>query len=204
MDELEILKKDWNKKENQNFPRLSYNDIYKMLLKKSSSIVKWIFIISILEFLFWTILSFAFKDYEGFEYIKDTNIKYTFYGISILNYIVLLYFFYLFYKNYKRISVTDNAKTLMETILKTRQTVKYYVTFNLVLLVVGTILTVGIMITQDTESSHSFMFYCKIILITGIILIIIIALLLGFYWLIYGILLKRLDKNYKELYKMDL
>ena len=44
MDELELLKKDWQK-ENMTFPKLSYNDIYKMIIKKSSSIVKWIFII---------------------------------------------------------------------------------------------------------------------------------------------------------------
>ena len=51
MKELERLKKDWNK--NQNFPELSKEEIYKFLHKKSSSIVKWIFIISLLEFGFW-------------------------------------------------------------------------------------------------------------------------------------------------------
>ncbi|MBE9489793.1 MAG: hypothetical protein IMY67_05830, partial [Bacteroidetes bacterium] len=61
MDELELLKKDWNKKDN-DYPKLSYDEIYKMILKKSSSIVKWIFIISILEFVLWTGLSFILKD----------------------------------------------------------------------------------------------------------------------------------------------
>jgi len=51
MDELELLKKDWQKNDKE-YPKLSYNDIYKMILKKSSSIVKWIFIISLLEFVF--------------------------------------------------------------------------------------------------------------------------------------------------------
>ena len=50
MDELELLKKDWQKDDN-NYPKKSYNEIYKMILKKSSSIVKWILIISILEFM---------------------------------------------------------------------------------------------------------------------------------------------------------
>lgn len=54
MDELELLKKDWQKDDN-NYPKKSYNEIYKMILKKSSSIVKWIFIISILEFILWEI-----------------------------------------------------------------------------------------------------------------------------------------------------
>ena len=33
--------------------------------------------------------------------------------------------------------------------------------------------------------------------------ILVVGLLIVFYWLIYGILLKKLNKNYKELKKMD-
>ena len=50
MDELELLKKDWKKNDGQ-FKQVSENEIYGMLHKSSSSIVKWIFIISIVEFL---------------------------------------------------------------------------------------------------------------------------------------------------------
>ena len=62
MDELELLKKDWQKKEGL-MPKLSYDEIYSMLWKKSSSIVKWIFIISIIEFVFWLAISFAFINF---------------------------------------------------------------------------------------------------------------------------------------------
>ena len=51
MDELEILKKDWKKNENA-FDQVTEKEIYGMLHKRSSSIVKWILITSILEFLF--------------------------------------------------------------------------------------------------------------------------------------------------------
>ena len=37
MDELELLKKDWKKKES-SYPKLTYNEIYKLIHKKSSSI----------------------------------------------------------------------------------------------------------------------------------------------------------------------
>ena len=47
MEELDLLKKDWKKNEN-SFEQISEVDIYKMLHKKSSSIVKWIFYISLL------------------------------------------------------------------------------------------------------------------------------------------------------------
>jgi hypothetical protein len=72
MDELDILKKDWNK-DDSRYPKLSYNDIYGMILKRSSTIVKWIFIISILEFVFWTILSFALKDADFNKKFESYN-----------------------------------------------------------------------------------------------------------------------------------
>ena len=86
MDELELLKKDW-KKEDKNFPKLSYNEIYKMILKKSSSIVKWIFIISILEFVFWVAISFTLK-YTGFsDDIANVESNTTFIVMSIISYL---------------------------------------------------------------------------------------------------------------------
>ena len=49
MEELDLLKKAW-KKEECSFDQVSEKDIYGMLHQKSSSIVKWILIISIVEF----------------------------------------------------------------------------------------------------------------------------------------------------------
>ena len=56
MEELDLLKKDWKRNAN-SFEQISEVEIYKMLHKKSSSIVKWILIISILEVLLWTAIS---------------------------------------------------------------------------------------------------------------------------------------------------
>jgi hypothetical protein len=58
MKELDLLKKDWKKR---SFEQISELELYKMIHKKSSSIVKWILIISILEVLVWTMLGFGFK-----------------------------------------------------------------------------------------------------------------------------------------------
>src|SRR5690606_29670183 len=124
---------------------------------------------------------------------------------------VLAYFFYLFFRNYKRISVTDNAKLLMENILKTRRTVKNYVAFNLVYLVIVTAVALFIQFDQNPQiismahnaaaDGNLFVFYARFILLSAVFLIGAIAILLFFYWLIYGILLKRLNRNYKELKK---
>jgi len=212
MDELELLKKDWNKN-GDKYPKLSYNEIYKMILKKSSSIVKWIFIISLLEFVFWGIISIALKDTESMQRFKNYNADNIIIPLVIISYIILAYFFYLFFKNYKTISVTDSAKVLMENILKTRRTVKKYVAFNLIYLVFSTIVVLFIEFDKDAElinqveqasaNGEVFKFYAIIIITTLLLLAVAIGVLLLFYWLVYGLLLGRLNKNYKELKKLE-
>jgi len=212
MDELELLKKDW-KKDDDTFPKLSYNEIYKMILKKSSSIVKWIFIISLLEFAFWTFISFFLKDTESMKRFNQYDADAIFIPLMVIGYIILTYFFYLFFKNYKTISATDNAKILMENILKTRKTVKQYVAFNLIYLVISTIVVLFLEFDRDQQvidqvnqaaaNGEAFKFYAGIIIATIILLAVAIGVLLLFYWLVYGILLKRLNRNYKELKKLE-
>ena len=212
MDELELLKRDW-KKDDKVYPKLSYNDIYNMILSKSSSIVKWIFIISILEFVFWLFISFGLKASGYNLQLNGIEQNVGFIAISVLSYGILAYFFYRFYINYKTINTTDNAKTLMENILKTRRTVKQYVFFNLVVLVIGVAYMMPYAINHD-ENSRALLenakasgellkYYASIALVTVIGLVIAIAVLLLFYWLIYGILLKRLNRNYVELKKLE-
>ena len=213
MDELELLKKDWNK-DNNDYPKLSYNDIYKMILKKSSSIVKWIFIISLLEFIFWSFLSFALKDSDSMARFNSYDADYVIIPLTIVSYIVLAYFFYIFFKNYKSISVTDSAKSLMEKILKTRQTVKHYVAFNLVFSIVAVVIVLFVEFDQDQElinlvntaaaNGKTVQFYTTFTLTVLAVLVVVIVVLLLFYWLVYGILLRRLNKNYTELKKLDL
>ncbi len=212
MDELELLKKDWQK-EGSKYPKLTYDEIYKMILKKSSSIVKWIFIISLLEFALWTLVSFGLKDTESMKRFEQYDADMILIPITVLGYIILAYFFYLFFKNYKTISATDTAKNLMENILKTRRTVKYYVAFNLIYLVIATVVVLFIEFDQDQQligkineasaNGEVFKFYATIIISVFIVLAIFIAVLLLFYYLIYGLLLKRLNGNYKELKRLE-
>ena len=212
MDELDLLKKDWQKRD-QNYPKLSYKELYGMILKRSSSIVKWIFIISILEFLFWTVISFSFKDAEFNEKFESYNVEGLMIPFMVLGYVILAYFFYKFFMNYKRIAVTDNAKVLMENILKTRRTVKQYVGFNLIYLAISVFLVLGITFSKDqsaiemidkaSANGELLKFYAVTILTVMVVLVVVIAVFLLFYYLVYGILLKRLNNNYRELKKME-
>lgn len=212
MDELELLKKDWRKQEG-NYPKLSYDQLYKMLWKKSSSIVKWIFVISILEFLCWAIVTIFFADNEYWNEMERLHLKEYTITTYAISYSITFYFIYRFYKNYKKISSTDNAVTLMGNILKTRKTVKYYIGYVLIstgiTALVYTYFTFNYhaMNTQVEEvSKYTFTLTQWFIFIGMVILFLLVflGLIWLFYRLLYGILLKRLNRNYQELKKLEI
>ena len=214
MDELELLKKDWDKS-STNYPNLNNEQLYKLINKKSSSIVKWIFIISLLEFSAWTLISFLFDGAESLEKMKSYTVEHIFYPLTIFGYLVLFVFFYLFYKNYKSISATDNTKMLMEQILKTRKTVKHYVIYNLLFVYISIVLAVYIELTNNPEAqsmltsiesegaNNIYILYLTIIGFILLAMAVVTVILLGIYFLIYGLLLKRLKSNYKDLKALE-
>ena len=212
MDELKRLKKDW--KENLKFPKLSKDEIYKLLHKKSSSIVKRIFVFSLIEFGFWTLLSFVIKDNEAQRRFDQYEMDHITLPLMVIGYAFLFYFFIMFYKNYKSISTTANSKGLMEQILKTRKTVKHYVIFNLLFLYISIVIGLFIELNNNpdvasrtadfTASGDYYIFYGIMLATTLLMMALLTAILLGFYYLIYGILLKKLKNNYKELKKIEL
>ena len=211
MDELELLKKDWQ--ENQKFPKLSKQEIYALLHKKSSSIVKWIFILSLIEFGFWTVLALFMKDTEAQQRFDSYEMDRIMIPFMVIGYLILGYFFVTFYKNYKKISSTDSVKLLMKNILNTRKTVKQYVLFNLVFIYIS--LVIGVWIEMDknpdfqlitskfTETNEYLVMYGIVALLTLLMMVALTGILLGFYYLVYGILLKRLKKNYKVLKEIE-
>ncbi|MEM9362284.1 MAG: hypothetical protein AAGA43_06595 [Bacteroidota bacterium] len=212
MDELELLKKDWQKKE-EHLPKLSYDDIYPMIWKKSSSMVKWIFYISILEFVFWAAINFVSSDPQYMQDLKAMHIYNIMMILNFANYGIILYFIFKFYLNYKKISVTDSSRKLMKTILKVKRTVTQYVWFNLIIFATYMIISLyGVLIFSDegreivetaTEQGNEMTFWFLVItvsiLFTGVLLVVIWL----FYRLLYGILLKRLKENYRELKKLE-
>jgi len=150
IDELELLKQDWKKQEG-SLPHLEAKDIYPMLLKKSSSIVKWIFVISIAEFLFWLVITFMPLDPETIKFMEEGHLK-TFNTILLsIQFSGLAFFMVWFYKNYRKIQSTDSARVLMSNILNTRKTVKYYIWFNLTLFAISLIVVFSFLINHTPE-----------------------------------------------------
>ena len=211
MDKLDKLKENWQSEEHE-LPKMSFDKIYKILLKKSSSIVKWIFVISIIELLFWISLYFILPE-DNINMMKELGLERVMYYCEIFHFFIFGIFIILFYKNYKSIQVTDSTNVLMQNILNTRKTVRYFVYYNVGMTIAFSI-AIDTYLYNNSEKLYEVMGLAKqgipkegfanIFIISQIIVgFIIIALLILFYWLVYGILLKKLKGNYKELKKIN-
>ena len=209
MDELELLKKDWNKNAGE-FKSYSETDIYPMLHKKSSSIVKTLFFISIAELVFWILISYVpyvFSD-KMRDRLETSYENPLFTGLTIFGFLVILLFVYLLYNSYKSISITDNAKKLMGSILRTRKVIKYYVLYNLAMIFISIPLSLYFEFQQNPEFHEQIAnFNTSQLLVLAAIVLVVMAVFLAIIWLfyrlIYGILLRRLNRNYDELKKLE-
>lgn len=214
MDELDKYKKAWENQSNDS-NNLSREDIYTMTHAKSSSIVRQIFIIGILEFMFWAILNFIFIGTSYGDFYDELDIKFIFNILITAHYFFIAIFLFLFYKNYKSISISENTKTLIQKILDTRKTVKYYVYFNILYTIISNVILFSFLLS-DLESFYSYynnhnigvpenkrLFIISTVITIVISLGIAFLFLWLFYKLIYGILLKKLNANYKELIKLE-
>ncbi len=204
MDNLENLKNVW---QTQAVTGLNYTkeDIHNMVKKRSTSIVKWILIISILEFVL-PYLLILFTDLETPSRIL------TEYGLgtidrnyTIVHVVIILGFIYVFYRNYKNISADSSVKSLLGDILKTRKTVKYYIYYNLVLIAIIGLHSFYIILNSETfmsklpENANITVFWITAIVLWGLFILLVWC----FYRIIYGFFLKKLQRNYSELRKRE-
>ncbi len=205
MEELDLLKKDWNKT-NANFKEVSEKELYKMLHKNSSSIVKWILVISICEIFLWTAINIFSSNDEYFASSNYPDFTVYFDAFTIFNYIVVIGFVIQFYRNYKQISTVASTEKLMHTILKTRKTVSLYVKYNLFMILLTFLTGMIVVFTYNPKMEVIMEDPSKML---GVIVLSVIAttVMVGAFWLfyrlLYGILTKRLYENYKELKAID-
>ncbi|PQJ23497.1 hypothetical protein [Tenacibaculum sp. SG-28] len=214
MDALDRYKKAWDSQPAKE-KELSKLDIYKMSHSRSSSIVKWIFIIGILELIFWAGLNIFFVGSSHADFYEKLHIENLILVSIYLHYFIVVLFLIAFYKSYKSISVFDNTKNLIKKILNTRKIVKYYVYFNLFYGAIANLL-IFILIFSDMDilmeyyaengiqiPENETAFKTAVIVTVLFVSSLMFILLWVFYRLLYGTLLKKLNKNYKELIKLE-
>ncbi|GGE10532.1 MULTISPECIES: hypothetical protein [Sphingobacterium] len=205
MDELDFLKQHWQK--DQDFPKVNQEEIRSMLHKSSSSLVKWIFIISLIELFLGILVNVA-------VFIYDKNAEALPLGMDILtgiidvgSYIVILYFIYAFFNSYRKIKNTNNTKELLSNILVTRKTVGYYIKFNIYLIIVGIGLSAMSLIWEEDvlhkTVGHNIMFITMLVIVLFLFGWLSIAIVKMVYKFIYIRLVKKLEKNYEELERLE-
>jgi len=199
MDDLELLKKDWKKTDTQ-FKQISEQEIYSMLHKSSSSSVKWILIVSILEFIILNGLSLITNDELSNKFAQLHPYLTIF---EKVNYAIIIGFIFIFYKNYKSISVLNSSKTLLKQILKTRKIVNIYIIWNILIGSYFGVISAIDGFKEMSKNSISQIDNSKLVVIIAITMLLVIPFLWFFYRLLYGKLLNRLKKNLNDLKKME-
>ena len=206
--DLAQYKKVW-KGQPKEANEVSTLEIYKMTQSKSTSIVKWIFIVGLLEFTFFLVLNLILLEPNYNEIFGNVNLTQFINFSYYFNYLVVALFLIIFYKNYVSVSTVDDTKTLMKKIIKVRKTVKFYIFYNvfiniLMLIIYNIIIfnspdTIKIILSNYEMALDESQMMTVYIISQVIAVVMILLFLFLLYYLLYGTLLKKLKKNYKEL-----
>lgn len=216
--DLDSFKKTWQEQPVQ--PKYDNSEILQMLNKKSRNYVKYIFWISVAEFLFFTVLGLFYiiqgKESNSFLNILEklgaqrtseleNSFDHIYLALKILSLSVTAYFVFKFYQNYRHIKIEENLKKFILQIIQFKKTVNAFIVINIALLIaftsIFTVFILYILNTQNIEITNSTLigFLIGIILSTALSVLLIWL----YYRVVYGIIIKRLDKNLQQLKDID-
>ncbi|MDV7697313.1 beta-carotene 15,15'-monooxygenase [Chryseobacterium soli] len=216
--DLDSFKKTWQEQPVQQ--KYDNSEILQMLNRKSRNYVKYIFWISVVEFLFFSIMGvfYFIKGDESNSFLKllerlgaqktpevENSFEIIYLIIKSLSLLITAYFVYKFYQNYRQIKIEENLKGLITRIIHFKKTVNAFILISIVLLVVVTTIFIGFIFyslnSQSIEVNSSTLtgFLIGIVLSTALT----VSLVWLYYKLVYGIIMRKLDKNLKQLKDID-
>ncbi|MBP7173119.1 MAG: hypothetical protein KBA33_03485 [Cloacibacterium sp.] len=201
MDDLELLKEDWNK-DSYDFVTYSEQDIYEMFKKKSGSIAKKLFLIGLAEISLWGV----------FDY---------FYGFTfpVIKYLQFILFTLLTIWSYYRINNAVSSKKLIQSIIELRYILLLFVSVTLGLILFETFYyyeenTINFLkgfiegysrdevkITKEETIKRGYLKIGYFVFFS--ILILFFLFLYWVYNFFYGDLIRDLKYNFKELSKIE-
>lgn len=216
--DLDSFKKTWQEQPVQQ--KYDNNEILKMLNRKSRNYVKYIFWISVFEFLLFSVMGlfyfFQGEETNGFLNVLEKlgaqktpevehNFGVTYLVIKVLSLLITAYFVYKFYQNYRKIKIEENLKGLITRIIKFKKTVNAFILISILLLVVFTsIFTVFIFYalnSQNVEPTNSAL--TIFVIVTAVSTGLCVLLIWLYYRLVYGIIMRKLDRNLTQLRDID-
>ena len=216
--DLDSFKKTWQEQPVQ--PKYNDNEILKMLNKKSRNYMKYIFWISVAEFLFFSVMGvfYLIQSNESDSFLnilekmgvqKDSQLvaklDNIYLIVKILSLVVTGFFVLKFYQNYRKIKIEEDLKLFIIRIITFKKTVNAFILTNigLLLILISTLIIFAFYIlnVQNIELDDS-NFTGFIVAIT-ISTILCVALIWVYYRLVYGIIMNRLDKNLNQLKEIE-
>lgn len=216
--DLDHFKKTWQEQPVQE--KYDNTEILQMLNKKSRNYVKYIFWISVVELLFFSGIGlfYVIKGDESNSFLKllerlgaqktpeiIANFDTIYFAIKVLSLLVTAYFVFKFYQNYHKIKIEENLKGLITRIINFKKTVNAFILISIAILLVF-IMTFTAFIfyalnSQNIEPKGSdLMIVIAIIIISTVLCVLLIWL---YYKLVYGIIIRKLDRNLKQLKDID-
>ena len=216
--DLDSFKKTWQEQPVQN--KYDNDEILQMLNKKSRNYVKYIFWISIIEFVLFTAfgLFYILQNKESNTFLtslqklgvkQDEQLQDIFDNIYLViktfTLLITGYFVIKFYQNYRKIKVEEDLKEFISRIIKFKKTVNAFILINILIVVVFTsALTIfGIYAIQNQNTTLADSSIVAFIVSFIISTVLCVVLIWAYYRLVYGILIKRLDKNLTQLREID-
>lgn len=216
--DIDALKKTWQDQVISD----GYNqdEIEVMLNRKSKNYVKYILWISVAEFIVFGVINFItifssdfHTDFTNIlnklQIRNQSEVEFSldkiYNSMKILSLFITGIFVVVFYLNYKKIDVESNLKKFIIHIIKFKKTVNLFIFSNVLLLVlfIGSLISLLTVTIRQQNIHVDNPTFWSLVIAVSLSLLISVVLILLYYKLAYGILLKRLSKNLKQLEKID-
>lgn len=205
MNELDLLKTHWQK--DNEYIKFKKEDIITMVHKSSSSIVKWIFIIALIEFI--TIIMININSYyKEPETYRDYEVVLVIFYILIMIFLISSFYTYI-----KKVKGSSNAKELMGNILKAKQQTIYFIITSVIFFIISIICSSinGDIIEgfkkgyYDGSNGNPPNEFDEIGIYLGVFMgfILLSIIIYIYYKLVYLRFTANLQKNYKELLDLE-
>lgn len=216
-DELDDLKSIWKKQADEK----SYGkeQIFKMIHRKSINSVQWLFIITLIELFLatgisvWALVSGTNLFSSHLTEIMNEESLRTYGYISHASVLGSALFVALTFYYYRKISVQSSVRQLIQSIIKFRKTIFWFI-------IIWVFLTIAFMLPTYFEMGRQIFLhdydkgnmsaeeiqktaYGVGVGLATVTSVLIIFFSLLYYGIIYGIFLRRLGKNLKELKRIE-
>ena len=216
--DIDSLKKSW---QNQAIPNgYGQQDIEKMLNRKSKNYVKYILWISMAEFVVFGLINFVTLFSSDFHtdftnilnklQIKnqsavEISLDRIYNWMKIASLLITGIFVVVFYRSFKKINVESNLKKFIIHIINFKKAVNVFIFSNIfmLLLFIGCFTAfIAFTLRQQNIKIDNPTFWGLVVGVIVSLLICIVVILL-YYKIAYGIILKRLSTNLKQLEAID-